>query len=532
MDFQKCNKLSLREKKSFNTILKHLVNQKMIDETFANEGRKIFGIQVGGGSSAEGIHANLNTNTSAKGPEFVEGMDPNQLIRDVAVAATEGMQLIRNASSSGSGGMGGSGGSGADSQSNNIVNAQVNNMQVVLSGIGQGRSAAELALFNPDPAIRAWGLQEISRQAEFKREHEKKKQEAQQKRMNKVVGVAEKQAEGAMVVHQQNAAARNLVLTHNINNKRILAGISGACFVGLASVASQTLEPFKDLAQALVDGLVGTSFEPFDVNPDTGWKIIDALPQLINFIMMIISQCANGLVWGLGLIARVFAGIVASGHMGAVVAILLFGLVTTIILTRLYDSNISFWTPAGGASLTAPEQQQLAPQSELASPVLLRDIMQDARQGNSAPQQILDRMPQQPINPNAGAQVERLALENGRLQQQLLNAPRSQQPALRNQIDAHNREQQEILQLLPPQQSLQLRNNNRSGRNSSTKSSGNNNLKKGNNTKGGNNTRGGRRRKRNGKKKKHKTRRRKKKTKKRKIRRKSKKRNKKTQKKK
>ena len=142
MDFQKCNKLSLREKKSFNTILKHLVNQKMIDETFANEGRKIFGIQVGGGSSAEGIHANLNTNTSAKGPEFVEGMDPNQLIRDVAVAATEGMQLIRNASSSGSGGMGGSGGSGADSQSNNIVNAQVNNMQVVLSGIGQGRSAA------------------------------------------------------------------------------------------------------------------------------------------------------------------------------------------------------------------------------------------------------------------------------------------------------------------------------------------------------------------------------------------------------
>ena len=239
MDFQKCNKLSSDEKKSFDAILKHLVNQNMIDKTFADEGRKIFGIQIGGGSSAEGIHANLNTNnTSAKGPEFVEGMDPDQIIRDVAVAATNGMQIIRNAPS------GGSGGSGGDGRNNNVVNAQVNNTQIVLQGIGQGRSAAELALFNPDPTIRAWGMEEYRKEAEFKREQEQLKQEAQQKRLNKVVGVAEKQAEGAMVVHQQNAAARRLVLTHNINNKRILGGISGGCFMALAIVAGQNSSTF------------------------------------------------------------------------------------------------------------------------------------------------------------------------------------------------------------------------------------------------------------------------------------------------
>ena len=168
--------------------------------------------------------------------------------------------------------------------------------------------------------------------------------------------------------------------------------------------------------------------------------------------------------------------------MGTIVGILLFGIVVTIVLMRLYDGNISFWTPGGGGSLTAPERQQLAPQSDLASPGLLRDIIQDAKQGTPPPQQIIDQMPQQPINPNAGAQVERLALENGRLQEQLRTAASSQQPVLRNQISAHNQEQQEILQLPPPQQSLQLRNNNRSG-NSSNKSSGNSSTKSSGNNK-------------------------------------------------
>ena len=518
MAFHKCDKLSLHEKNSFNDILKHLVKENMIDNTFANVGRKIFGIQVGGGAGKDGIHANLNTDDIAQNTTSgsVE-QDQEQLIREVATTGARGMELLMSTPSP-SGGSSGSGGSG---QGDNVVNAQINNTQIVLQGIGQGRSAAELALFNHDPAIRAWGLEELKKDAEFKREQTRKKQEAREKRMNKVVGVAEKQAEQAMVVHQQNTSARNLVLTHNINNKRILAGLSGGCFVGLAAVASQTLQPFKDLAEALVDGLVGGEpFEPYDVSTNTGWKIIDALPQLINFLMLIASKCANGVVWVLGLIARIFAGLIATGHLGAVVAILLFGIIITIVLMRLYDSNISFWTVAGGASLTVPEQQQLVPRAELSSPALLRDLVQDINQGNSPSQQILDRMPQQSINSNAAAQVERLALENGRLQQQLLNAPSSQQPALRNRISAHNQEQQEILQLLPPQQSqsLQLRNNNRSGGNSSTKSSGNNNLKKGNN-----NTKGGRRRRRKkshhkrnrNRKKKHKTRRRKRKTKKR-----------------
>jgi hypothetical protein len=234
--------------------------------------------------------------------------------------------------------------------------------------------------------------------------------------------------------------------------------------------------------------------------------------------MAIATQCANGFVWALGLLARVFAGLVSMGHLAMVVAILLFGCVATILLMRLYDSNISFWTPIYGGSLAGADQPALPPPSELANPALLREVMAEAKEGKPPPQQLLDTMPQQAIERNAAQQIERLALENGRLQAQLQNASSGQQLRLRNQINSQEQEQRNILQLPPSQQtqspSLQLQD---IGGTVETKSGGNNNKNK-------KKTLGGRRRRRRKKshrkrkrygKKKRKTKRRKRKTKKR-----------------
>ena len=154
MASQKCVRLSLKEKNSLDNLLKHLVDKKIITKAYADEGRKIFGIQIGGGGGKDGIHANVNTNNTDTQPELPTVQ--SQVIRDVAQVGVQGMEMIRNAQP-----QGGNGGSKSD---NNVINAQINNTQVVLQGIGQGRSAAELALFNPDPTIRAWGLEELKKQ--------------------------------------------------------------------------------------------------------------------------------------------------------------------------------------------------------------------------------------------------------------------------------------------------------------------------------------------------------------------------------
>ena len=86
MSFQKCARLSLQEKNSLEILLKHLVDRKVITKAYADEGRKIFGIQIGGGSEKEGIHANVNTNNA---DTQAAPMDQSQVIKDISKSGAQ-----------------------------------------------------------------------------------------------------------------------------------------------------------------------------------------------------------------------------------------------------------------------------------------------------------------------------------------------------------------------------------------------------------------------------------------------------------
>ena len=464
MSFQKCTSLSLQEKNSLGDLLKRLVEKKVITKKYADEGRKIFGIQKGGGSAKSGVSSNMPTST----PNVQ--MNPSETPQSVAQATLNGISMITRAqpqpnmmSSPTPGGSGGSsGGNNITNNDNRAVHSQVTNMQLTLAGIDRNMPPTQLALLSPDPAMRAWAMGMIQREAERRAriEEEERKEDRkeareiskrQQNRMNDIVDSATRTQQTAMTVFQGEAAARNLILTNNINNKRIIGAVSGACFVSLASYAYNTLEPFEQLASALVGGLTNiTAFESPAI-PDPGWWGTQNITALLNFVMAIATRGCNGFVWAMGLLSRVFAGLVSMGHLSVISAILLLGCISTILIMRLYDANISVLAGPVYVSVSNDQQnlENVAPPTPLTNPDVLRDVIRDAQtnQPSSTQQRLLNSMPQQPFHSQLPNQVERLAVENGQLRARLQDAPPGQQPALRNQLNSNLGQQRHILQL-------------------------------------------------------------------------------------